>query len=28
VPLELIRTEFGALEVERLVHRLEHGVFS
>jgi len=28
VPLDLIRTELGALEVERLTQRLEHGVFS
>jgi putative toxin-antitoxin system antitoxin component (TIGR02293 family) len=28
VPLTLVRTEAGALEVERLVGRLEHGVFT
>ncbi|HEY7446674.1 MAG TPA: antitoxin Xre/MbcA/ParS toxin-binding domain-containing protein [Vicinamibacterales bacterium] len=28
VPLELARSEVGAQEVERLVGRLEHGVFS
>lgn len=28
VPLVLARTEVGALEVERLMGRLEHGVFS
>jgi putative toxin-antitoxin system antitoxin component (TIGR02293 family) len=28
VPLDLARTELGAQEVERLVGRLEHGVFS
>lgn len=28
VPLELARTEVGALEVERLIGRLEHGVFT
>ena len=28
VPLTLAQTEFGALEVERLIGRLEHGVFS
>jgi len=28
VPLDLARTEVGALEVERLIGRLEHGVFS
>lgn len=28
VPLALARTELGALEVERLIGRLEHGVFS
>jgi len=28
VPLTLVRTEVGALEVERLVGRLEHGVFT
>jgi putative toxin-antitoxin system antitoxin component (TIGR02293 family) len=28
VPLDLARTEVGALEVERLVGRLEHGVFA
>ena len=27
-PLDLAKTEVGALEVERLVGRLEHGVFS
>jgi putative toxin-antitoxin system antitoxin component (TIGR02293 family) len=27
-PLTLTKTEFGALEVERLIGRLEHGVFS
>lgn len=27
-PLEMSRTEPGALEVERLIDRLEHGVFS
>jgi len=27
-PLDLARTEVGAREVERLIHRLEHGVFS
>lgn len=27
-PLTLARTEVGALEVERLIGRLEHGVFS
>jgi len=27
-PLELARTELGAREVERLIGRLEHGVFS
>jgi putative toxin-antitoxin system antitoxin component (TIGR02293 family) len=28
IPLDLARTEVGAREVERLVNRLEHGVFS
>jgi putative toxin-antitoxin system antitoxin component (TIGR02293 family) len=28
VPLTLTRTEVGALEVERLIGRLEHGVFT
>jgi putative toxin-antitoxin system antitoxin component (TIGR02293 family) len=28
IPLALARTEVGALEVERLIGRLEHGVFS
>lgn len=28
VPLALARTEVGALEVERLIGRLEHGVFT
>jgi putative toxin-antitoxin system antitoxin component (TIGR02293 family) len=28
VPLSLARTELGALEIERLIGRLEHGVFS
>jgi putative toxin-antitoxin system antitoxin component (TIGR02293 family) len=28
VPLDLARTDVGAREVERLIHRLEHGVFS
>jgi putative toxin-antitoxin system antitoxin component (TIGR02293 family) len=28
VPLSVARTELGALEVERLIARLEHGVFS
>ena len=28
VPLDLAKSEVGALEVERLVGRLEHGVFS
>jgi putative toxin-antitoxin system antitoxin component (TIGR02293 family) len=28
VPLDLARTEIGAREVERLVGRLDHGVFS
>jgi putative toxin-antitoxin system antitoxin component (TIGR02293 family) len=28
VPLALARTELGALEVERLIGRLEHGVFT
>jgi putative toxin-antitoxin system antitoxin component (TIGR02293 family) len=28
IPLALARTEFGALEVERLIGRLEHGVFT
>ena len=28
VPLDLVRTEVGTLEVERLLGRLEHGVFS
>ena len=28
VPLVLARTELGALEVERLIGRLEHGVFT
>jgi putative toxin-antitoxin system antitoxin component (TIGR02293 family) len=28
LPLVLARTEVGSREVERLVHRLEHGVFS
>jgi putative toxin-antitoxin system antitoxin component (TIGR02293 family) len=28
VPLDLARTEVGAREIERLVGRLEHGVFS
>lgn len=28
VPLALARTEFGSREVERLITRLEHGVFS
>lgn len=28
VPLELAKTEFGAREVERLIGRLEHGVFT
>jgi putative toxin-antitoxin system antitoxin component (TIGR02293 family) len=28
IPLDLARTEVGAQEVERLVGRLEHGVFS
>ncbi len=28
VPLTLARSELGALEVERLIGRLEHGVFS
>ena len=28
VPLALAKTELGALEVERLIGRLEHGVFS
>ena len=28
VPLTLAKTEVGAREVERLVGRLEHGVFS
>lgn len=28
VPFELARTELGAREVERLIERLEHGVFS
>jgi putative toxin-antitoxin system antitoxin component (TIGR02293 family) len=28
VPLLLARTELGALEVERLIGRLEHGVFT
>ena len=28
IPLDLARTELGAQEVERLVGRLEHGVFS
>jgi putative toxin-antitoxin system antitoxin component (TIGR02293 family) len=27
-PLDLARTDVGAREVERLIHRLEHGVFS
>jgi putative toxin-antitoxin system antitoxin component (TIGR02293 family) len=27
-PLDLARSDVGAREVERLVHRLEHGVFS
>ena len=27
-PLDLARTEFGSREVERLIARLEHGVFS
>ncbi|MDQ3817986.1 MAG: DUF2384 domain-containing protein [Acidobacteriota bacterium] len=27
-PLSLAKTEFGALEVQRLIGRLEHGVFS
>ena len=27
-PLSLARTDVGAREVERLIHRLEHGVFS
>lgn len=27
-PLDLVRTEVGAREVERLIGRLEHGVFS
>jgi putative toxin-antitoxin system antitoxin component (TIGR02293 family) len=27
-PLDLARTDLGAREVERLIHRLEHGVFS
>jgi putative toxin-antitoxin system antitoxin component (TIGR02293 family) len=28
VPLEIARTEVGAREVERLIGRLEHGVFT
>ena len=28
VPLELLVTELGAREVEALIGRLEHGVFS
>jgi len=28
VPLDLAKSEVGAREVERLVGRLEHGVFS
>jgi uncharacterized protein (DUF2384 family) len=28
VPLDFARTDLGAQEVERLVGRLEHGVFS
>jgi putative toxin-antitoxin system antitoxin component (TIGR02293 family) len=28
VPLDLAKSEVGALEVERLIGRLEHGVFS
>ena len=28
VPYELVRTEAGAREVEALIGRLEHGVFS
>jgi hypothetical protein len=28
VPLAVARTELGALEVERLIGRLEHGVFT
>jgi uncharacterized protein (DUF2384 family) len=27
-PLEMSKTEPGALDVERLIGRLEHGVFS
>jgi putative toxin-antitoxin system antitoxin component (TIGR02293 family) len=27
-PLDLARTDVGAREVERVIHRLEHGVFS